>query len=95
MAEKYLDKLQTYMDQIDTRTYHDFKIDKIYLYVDCIFTGWNEIIITCSALFERQYLKMRKHLLPCVKIQYIDMFWIYWGLLHSFLTCILRMNYIT
>ena len=37
------------MNQIDTRTYHDYKIDEIYLYDDYISKISNEILMTFSA----------------------------------------------
>ena len=56
------------MDKIYTRTYHDFKIDKSYFKADLIFTIRNEMIMTCSKLFGRQYKQLRTLLIPlCLK----------------------------
>ena len=41
MAKRYLDELQTYVDQIVTRMYHDFTIDKKYFCGDFIFKKEN------------------------------------------------------
>ena len=57
------------MDQIDTRNYHEFTIDKNYFCGDCIPTRGNQTRTTCSDLFERQYVHMRKKSFPCVKVQ--------------------------
>ena len=42
-----------------TRTYHDFTIDKIYFMGELVATRRNEIIMTCSTLYERKYKQMR------------------------------------
>ena len=42
-------KFQKYMNQIYIRTYHDYKIDEIYLYDDYISKISNEILMTFSA----------------------------------------------
>ena len=46
------------MDQIDTRTYHDFTIYKIYFCEDCIFKRGNYMRRPCADLFEMQYIQM-------------------------------------
>ena len=46
------------MDQIDTRTYHEYTIDETYFFQDCTYTIGNKKILTCSGLFERQYIQM-------------------------------------
>ena len=46
------------MDQIDTRTYHEYTIDETYFFQDCTYTRGNKTILTCSGLFERQYIQM-------------------------------------
>ena len=56
----YLDELQKYVDQIDTRTYHDYTIDEGYCFQDCTYTRGNEMRLICYGLFERQYIHMRK-----------------------------------
>ena len=61
---KYIDELQKYVNQIDTRRYHDYTIDEIYFFGDCVYMRENDIIITCCALFQRKYLQMRKHFIP-------------------------------
>ena len=35
--KQYIDRLKIYMDKIDTRTYHEFTVDKRYLSEDWIF----------------------------------------------------------
>ena len=50
----------TICGKIDTRTYHDFTIDKSYFNKDSIFTIVNEMRMTRSDLFERQYKHRRK-----------------------------------
>ena len=45
---KYLDKLESFVKKIDTRTHHDFTIDKSYFKGESIFTKGNEMIMTCS-----------------------------------------------
>ena len=57
-AKKYLDKLQKYVDQIDTKIYPDYIIDERYFYGDCINIRANEIKITCSALYQKQFLQI-------------------------------------
>ena len=54
-------------EKIDTRTYHEFMIDENYFMGDLIFTKGNEIRITCSDLFKRQYKNMGFFSFPCVK----------------------------
>ena len=60
MEKIYLDELQKYVEQIDTRTYHDYKIDVKYFCGKCIYTRSNEMRMTCSALYQGQFLQMRK-----------------------------------
>ena len=62
-----LNELQTCVDQIDTRTYHDFNIDKSYFKGNLIFTRGNETRMTCYDLFKRQYKQMRKKIIPLCK----------------------------
>ena len=53
--------------KIDTKTYHDFKIDKSYFNRDLISLEEIKTRMTCYDLFERQYKKMRKFSLPYVR----------------------------
>ena len=52
---KYPYELESFVYQIDARTYHDFTIDFKKIKIDSIFTRENENRITRSQLFRRQY----------------------------------------
>ena len=74
---KHLDELKIYVDQIDTRMYHEFTIDEICLCGDCIFTRGNETTMACYDLFERQYVHLRFFSFSCLKVQTTDIIRIY------------------
>ena len=57
---KNIYELQTCVDQIDTRTYHDFTIDKMYFCGGCIFTRGNDMRMICSYLFKNIYVQTIK-----------------------------------
>ena len=80
--------------KIYTRTYHDFKIDKIYFKGGSKFTTGNETRRTCSDLLERQYKHLIYFLFPCVSSNISDIVSIYWGSLQYSITFILIMKYI-
>ena len=52
------------MDQIDTRLYHDFKINKRYFNNDFIVNIVNDMIATCDELFINKYEQLRKTFIP-------------------------------
>ena len=68
MAKKNLHGLESCVYQIETRKYLDFTTDRSYFKAESIFTIGNEIIMTCSQLFRRQYIQLRENFIPlCLK----------------------------
>ena len=67
-GKKFLHEFESGVDQIYTRTYHDFTINDIYFKEDSIFTISNEMRDTCSQLFMGQYIQLSTLLIPlCFK----------------------------
>ena len=63
------------MDQIDTRLYHDFKINKIYFKDHFIFKLRNNMRDVCHELFRKQYIQLRTHFIPlCIESHVIYYF---------------------
>ena len=57
--KKKINELEPCMEQINTRTYHDFSIYTSSFKEDSIFTTGNKMRRTCSDLFENQYKQLR------------------------------------
>ena len=51
----YHHEIESCVEQIDTRTHHEFTIDQRYFKIDSIFNTGNKIRMTCSDSLKRQH----------------------------------------
>ena len=61
---KYPIELESYVDQIDTRLYHDFTIIKIYFNNDFVHNLWKDTRDTRDELFRKKYIQFRSIFIP-------------------------------
>ena len=70
--KKYLNELESCLEKINTRTYHNFKMDQNYYKRYPMYTKGNDTRKTFSYLSKRQYKQMRFVSFPCLKIDMTD-----------------------
>ena len=90
-----LTSLNTYVNQIDTRTYHGYTITENILVKTVHFKYQVKWEWHVQVYLKETINRWEKYLFPCVESPLKDIIWIYWGLLQSFVTIILSVNYIT